>query len=125
MGYTKIAYEVRKMRNVLNTEIGKRIRTQREALGFSRELLAEKIEISSRFLADIELGTKGMSFQTLIRLSETLHVSTDYLLIGKETAETDTLLHLIEEIDADYRPQLEQILLAYQSAIQSAESKKL
>lgn len=113
------------MRNELNMDIGKRIRAQREALGYSRELLAEIIEISSRFLADIELGTKGMSFQTLIRLSETLHVSTDYLLLGKEAAGSAALFHLIAEIEPDYHQQLKQILLAYQQTIQSAENKKL
>ena len=103
----------------LNKQIGARIRLQRENLHYSREDLAEKIEISSRFLADIELGTKGMSFQTLIRLSNELHVSTDYILLGKENNHTKTelLSEIIQSIDEEYLPELETIICAYTKAI--------
>ena len=39
-------------------EIGLRIRRQREALGYSRERLAELSEISNSFLSDIERGDR-------------------------------------------------------------------
>ena len=110
------------MRNSLNTEIGKRIRQLRETAGYSREQLAEQIEISSRFLADIELGTKGMSFQTLIRLSIVLHTSTDYLLLGKETVpEAASIQQLLSEIDQSFYPEIKDALLAFYKTIQKTK----
>lgn len=40
--------------------IGNRIRKQREYLGYTRETLAEKIDVTTKFCSDIELGIKGM-----------------------------------------------------------------
>jgi len=62
--------------------IGKRIRFQREQLHLTREALAEKLEVSAKFCADIEYGMKGMSMTTLHNLSGILNLSTDYILKG-------------------------------------------
>ena len=37
-------------------EMGLRIRKQRKLLGYSREQLAEALDVSTKFCADIELG---------------------------------------------------------------------
>lgn len=70
------------MKKNLNLEIGERIRQEREFLGYTREQFSEILDISERFLADIELGNRGMSFSTLINISQKLNVTTDYILIG-------------------------------------------
>lgn len=62
--------------------IGKRIRFRREQLHLTREALAEKLEVSAKFCADIEYGMKGMSMTTLHNLSAILNLSTDYILKG-------------------------------------------
>ena len=62
--------------------VGRRIRFQREQLHLTREKLAEKLEVSPKFCADIEYGVKGMSMTTLNKLSEVLNLSTDYILKG-------------------------------------------
>lgn len=64
-------------------EIGARIRKQRKSLGYNREQLAEKLEVSGRFCSSIELGKAGMSFKTLLKVSSVLSVSTDYILTGR------------------------------------------
>lgn len=63
-------------------EVGKRIRRQREHLHLTREGLAEKLGVSSKFCADIEYGMKGMSIHTLYKLSIVLNLSLDYILKG-------------------------------------------
>lgn len=63
-------------------EIGARIRKQRESFGYTREAFAEELDITPKFCADIELGNKGMSVQTLCRISSVLKISTDYILFG-------------------------------------------
>lgn len=70
------------MRELSLKEIGSRIRAQRELLGYTREFLAEKLDVSAKFCSDIELGVKGMSLTTLMKISEILYINTDYILFG-------------------------------------------
>lgn len=71
---------------MLKKEMGKRIEQTRELQGMTRENMAEKTGISTKFLYEVERGKKGLSAQTLLKLAQTLSVSTDYLLKGeKET----------------------------------------
>ena len=65
-------------------EIGARIRSQREAFGYTRETFAEMLDVTPKFCADIELGKKGMSVPTLCRIASVLKLSTDYILFGED-----------------------------------------
>ncbi len=76
-------------------EMGSRIRTQRELLGYTREQLAEKLDVSTKFCSDIELGVKGVSIQTLAKLTELLHLSADYILFGERINENSAELETI------------------------------
>ena len=64
-------------------EMGRRIRKQREFLDFTREDLAGYLGVSSKFIADIEYGEKGISIRKLYMLSQILEVSADYILAGE------------------------------------------
>lgn len=64
---------------------GIRIRVLREEKKFTRELLAEKADISPKFLYEIEKGNKGFSAGTLYRLAKALETTADYILIGTST----------------------------------------
>ncbi len=64
-------------------EMGKRIRRKREYLKMTRESLAEKIDVSTQFISDLERGRRGMTLGRLWCLSTTLDVTTDYLLTGQ------------------------------------------
>ena len=65
-------------------DIGLRIRTLREANGYTRDALAAKIDISTKFLYEIEMGKKGFSAETLCKLAKTLSISCDYILTGND-----------------------------------------
>jgi len=67
-----------------NTGAGERIRELREMQNYTREGFAEKVEISSKFLYEIETGKKGFSADTLCRISHALTVSCDYIMFGEE-----------------------------------------
>lgn len=43
-----------------DNHIGERIREMREMQNYTRELFAEKVDISSKFLYEIETGKKGI-----------------------------------------------------------------
>lgn len=51
-------------------------------MGLTRDKLAEAIDVTPKFIQDIEYGNKGMSTETLVRLSEALGLTTDYILKG-------------------------------------------
>lgn len=63
-------------------EIGARIRARRESLGMTREDLGRMLDVTGKFVADIEYGEKGVSNKTLYKLKQILGVSTDYILDG-------------------------------------------
>lgn len=71
--------------HVYKVEMGERIRKRRESLGMTREYLSEQLDITPKFLGDIEYGAKGMSLKVFSRLVQVLNVSADYLLAGDET----------------------------------------
>lgn len=65
--------------------VGERIRELREVQNYTREAFAEKIDISAKFLYEIETGKKGFSADILSRISVALSVSCDYIMFGEET----------------------------------------
>lgn len=92
---------------MIRGEIGNRIKALREARGYTREELAEKAEISSKFLYEVEKGRKGLSADTLLKISRTLSCSCDYILTG-ETFQKDNdeqltqLLQHFNDKDREY-----------------------
>lgn len=60
--------------------LGVRIRKQRKSMRMTQEEVAERAGISLSFLGHIERGTRKASLDTLVRLSNTLGLSTDLLL---------------------------------------------
>jgi transcriptional regulator with XRE-family HTH domain len=103
------------MKKQLNIEIGRRVKAARVLLGLSREELAEALGISSLFLGYLECGQKGMSLETLCALCRTLHVSADYLILGKELPEhTDAgkAEKLLGQFDRECMPYVEETLQA-------------
>lgn len=70
--------------NPLNKTIGLRIKQSRKAVKLTQEQLAEKIEVSTQYISDLERGIVGTSIPTLIKICDCLSVSSDYLLRGIE-----------------------------------------
>lgn len=92
-------------------QIGNTVRKQREFLGLTRDEMAEKLELSVNFCSDIELGKKGMSLQTLAKIANVLHVSTDYIVLGKsENIDIRPITALLDSCDSKKIHYLEQII---------------
>jgi len=83
------------MENEINyVQIGNRIRIEREKFDMTREKLSELLNLSPYFLGQIERGERKMSINTLINISECLHVSIDYLFFERVNANTNNnILH--------------------------------
>lgn len=83
---------------MVREDIGNRIKMIREARNFTREELADKAEISYKFLYEVEKGRKGLSADTLLKISRTLSCSCDYILTGKtfEKEGDEQLLQMLQ-----------------------------
>ena len=66
-------------------QMGERIAQGRRKMKKSQGELAEKIEVSSHMISSVERGVKSPRAENLLRISEVLQVSVDYMLTGKKT----------------------------------------
>lgn len=70
---------------------GDRLRLKRTLLGMTQDEMAEKINRATKYYADIERGNCGMSIETLLALSESLNMSLDYIILGKNSDENENI----------------------------------
>lgn len=100
------------MKNPENAEIGFRIRSMREYQKLSREKLAEKANISTQFLADIECGNKGMTVSTLKKICKALCVTSDSIVFGteNESEKNFAFLEMLETLPTEKQAEIEDLL---------------
>lgn len=92
-------------------EIGQRLRQRRQALGLTREKMSELADVGTGYYGQLEVGTSQMSIDTLIKLSQSMHLPMEYILFGTgyEPGDTSAVqellsrcspreLHLAEEV---------------------------
>ncbi|WP_295712422.1 helix-turn-helix domain-containing protein [uncultured Mitsuokella sp.] len=77
-------------------KFGDRIRYARECLDISRNDLAKKLQLSYFTLSKYETSEREPDFQTLLRIAQALHVTTDFLL-GNDTGQTNLALSEAEQ----------------------------
>ena len=65
-------------------DMGKRIAEIRNARGMTQEVLAEKMNVSTKHISHTERGISGMSLQNLMQFSKLCNCSLDYIVFGKE-----------------------------------------
>lgn len=61
-------------------DVGNRIKQVRKDQNLSQADLAEKMNVSTSYISDVENGKINFSLDTLMRLTEALQVSADWLL---------------------------------------------
>lgn len=64
-------------------EMGLRIKNQRKKLKYTQEDMAEQLSISVKHFSEVERGLTGLSIDNLIKLSNILGVSIDYIVKGE------------------------------------------
>lgn len=74
-----------------NAEIGNRIKELREECKLTREELADRARISTKFLYEIENGKKAFSATTLLKIAKALSCSCDFILTGKNKEDYDII----------------------------------
>ena len=81
-------YELKKLNDI---EIGKRLRKQRDSLHLTREQVAEMMDITPKFISDIERGEKSMALGTLYKFMQIYDMSADFILTGNEESNGEKL----------------------------------
>lgn len=97
----------------INKILGERINLLRKNMNITREKLAEKVEVSPRFLADVEAGKVGVSLQTLKNLCVALSTTSDYLLGLASAGEGNLSANIINKlslVDGKYFPLINAVL---------------
>lgn len=111
----------KKKNKKFHMDFGSRVRTIREQAGLTREQIAEMIERSPTFVADVERGSVGVSIQTLIKICEVLNISSDRLLWDKISKTSfDERLQFLDE---DYIPIIDKAIQNQIALIRLAERK--
>ena len=63
-------------------EIGQRLRKRRQEFGLTREKMAELADIDPGYYGQLEVGTSQMSIDTLIKISQAMHLPMEYIIFG-------------------------------------------
>lgn len=92
-------------------DMGKRISTQRKALGLTQEQVAEKMDVSIQMISNLELGHKAIRPENLVKISTILRVSTDYLLLGRGSpGEASEIAAKLQSLSAEQQTAVSQII---------------
>ena len=72
--------------------LGQRIRHERLKQQYTQASIAEKLDISTNYMGQIERGDRKPSLETLVDICNVLGTNLDYLLIGNIQVEEDQII---------------------------------
>lgn len=80
-------------------EIGRRLRQRRNELGLTREKMSELADIGAGYYGQLEVGTSQMSIDTLVKLSRSMHLPMEYILLGEgwEPGDPSAVIDLLKQ----------------------------
>lgn len=79
-------------------KLGQNIRKYRKIKKYTLEHLAEKLDVSTTFIGQIERATGKPSLETLVKIANALEVSTDTLLFGDLSGKSGSS-HFIKKVE--------------------------
>lgn len=80
------------------TEFATRLSNLRKAQGMTQESMAEALNISLEHLSKMERGKRKPSIDLVVAMACYFHVSTDYLLMGKNHDMVDSRTKLLDVV---------------------------
>lgn len=96
------------------SEMGERIRKRRLQLNWSQDDLSNHSDVSPQVISTAELGKKGLRPSNIVKLSNALNVSTDYILTGNiEMRDLTQLEEKIIQLNQDQLISIESIIDNY------------
>ena len=93
-------------------KVGNRIRELREMHNYTWEKMAEMVEISPKFLYEIESGKKGFSSEILCKIARKFTVSCDYIMYGEEHSlkNSEKIYCILNQLEAEQTIKIQFIL---------------
>ena len=93
--------------------LGQRIRKYRKQKGYTLEQLAERLDVSTTFIGQIERASGKPSLETLVRIANALDVSADALLFDDlgERSGVSHFLKRVDELTASFTPREKALVL--------------
>ena len=76
------------MKKTYTVKIGNKIKNARQKVGYTQKQLAEKIEISTRHVSDIELNRVQASYDVLVKICQVLKLTPNEIF--EEYVKTDS-----------------------------------
>lgn len=101
-------------------EIGERVKQARIARGLSQAELAEILGLSDAYISKLETGKNAMSVTVLVKLSDALGVSADWLLRNKTREAQEISLVEVEQMLEDCSPTERNALMKLLSQMKAA-----
>jgi len=103
-------------------DLGRRVRAQRMALGWTQEYLAREIGVSTSFIGHIERGSRKASIDTLVMLANAMQTSTDELLKGSLFSGGEEFIRPVRNLTPGQRMAMKQMLSTMQEQIANWDS---
>ena len=111
----------------INSLLGQKIKDLRMQRKLTREIFAERIDVSSRFLASVESGQVGVSLSTLKKICLELGVSADTLLGISNIPEDDStytnICNKIKQLDKSMLQSILEIVTSFSNAVNLYKQK--
>ena len=101
--------------------LGKRIRRARVEKNYTQEQLAEACDLSTAHIGHIERGTRALSIESLITISEVLDVSTDYLLLDVSGSGDKRMTNLTGIINGMKKEEFEKLYSVIKILIENSD----
>ena len=93
--------------------LGQRIRKYRKEKKYTLEQLAERLDVSTTFIGQIERAAGKPSLETLVKIANALDVSADALLFDdlEERSGVSHFLKKVDELTASFTPKERALVL--------------
>ena len=91
--------------------LGKSIQRHRKQLDLTQAELAERVDLDTTYMSQVERGVNLPSLNTLVNISEALQVTPDVLLGLKKPAKDDALLRELRDILAGWGGKQRRVVL--------------
>ncbi len=86
-----------KNEKIYRKSIGDRIKLARSQTDYTQEQLAEKLQLSSRYISQLERGIAFGSATTIVNICKALNISSDFLFSDIINNEAPTFSNMINE----------------------------
>lgn len=107
--------------------LGRQIRERRKEKKYTLEQLAEKLDVSTTFIGQIERAKGIPSLETLVKIANVLEISVDGLLFGDLNIESGNkhFLEQVDELTKTFTPAQKQLLLKNIETIREIKNNAL